>query len=101
MSVEEYAPDRKVLGVLIVVGLILAAGMLLVLQPSALAALSGQGGPKRTEVNVKIPYGVSTSASMRFPPRNLSRKDSLTNTTAWGAYAAEPPADAAPTRAGR
>src|SRR2546428_13568490 len=80
MSVEEYAPDRKVLGVLIVVGLILAAGMLLVLQPSALAALSGQGGPKRTEENVKIPDGVSSSPTLSFQPRILSVKVSLNNT---------------------
>ncbi|TMI42146.1 hypothetical protein E6H23_05355 [Candidatus Bathyarchaeota archaeon] len=83
MSIEEYAPDRKVLGVLIVVGLILAAGMLLVLQPSALAALSGQGGPKSTEVNVKIPDGVSSSPTLSFQPRNLSVKVSLNNTIVW------------------
>ncbi|TMI58829.1 hypothetical protein E6H16_09445 [Candidatus Bathyarchaeota archaeon] len=70
MSIEEYAPDRKVLGVLIVVGLILAAGMLLVLQPS-------------TEVNVKIPDGVSSSPTLSFQPRNLSVKVSLNNTIVW------------------
>jgi|SRR6267143_275893 len=83
MSVEEYAADRKVLGGLLVLGLILSAGMLLVLQPSALAALSGQGGPRSTEVNVKIPDGVSSRPTLSFQPRNLVLKVSINNTILW------------------
>lgn len=83
MSGEEYTSDRRVLGGLLVLGLILAAGMLLVLQPSALAALSGQGGPKSTEVNVKIPDGVSSSPTLSFQPRNLLVKVSMNNTIVW------------------
>ncbi|OLE89182.1 MAG: hypothetical protein AUF79_12330 [Crenarchaeota archaeon 13_1_20CM_2_51_8] len=83
MSFEEYAPDRKVLGVLLVVGLILASGMLLVLQPKVLAVLSGKGGTKSTEVDVLIPDGIASNPRLNFVKSSITVKVNLNNTIVW------------------
>ena len=83
MSVEEYAPDRKVLGVLIVVGLILAAGMLLVLQPKVLAVLSGKSSTQSMEVHVNIPDGIASNPRLNFDKSSITVKLNLNNTIVW------------------
>jgi len=83
MTVEEYAPDRRVLGVLLIVGLILATGMLLVLQPKVLAVLSGKGGAKSTEVNVLIPDGIGSNPRLNFVKSSIIVKVNFNNTIVW------------------
>jgi plastocyanin len=83
MGVGEYAPERNVLAVLLIVGLILAAGMLLVLQPKVLAALTGKSTPQSIEVHVNIPDGIASNPRLNFVKSSITVKVNFNNTITW------------------
>lgn len=71
------------LGVLLVIGLILATGMLLVLQPKVLAALSGKSSTQSIEVHVNIPDGIASNPHLNFDKSSIAVKVNFNNTITW------------------
>ena len=84
MTGEEYMrPSRILLSVFLIIGLMLAIGMFLVLQPSVLALLSGRPVAKSSQVNVTIPNGIGSDKTLNFQPSEIIVKVGVNNTIVW------------------
>ena len=83
MTTNDYLPDRRVLAGFVIIGLILASGMLLMLEPRALATLLGKAGEKSTTVYVVMPNNVGSTPTLNFEPARILVRVGLNNTVVW------------------